>query len=54
MKDLLLNIAVFAGILILSALITNWFVRTMYIRCGACGTLNARRREKCRSCETSF
>ncbi len=54
MTDLLLNLAVLIGILGLSALITNWFARAMYIRCGACGTLNARRRSKCRSCENEF
>ncbi|HEV2799213.1 MAG TPA: hypothetical protein VGW12_01885 [Pyrinomonadaceae bacterium] len=50
MKDTLLSIAVLAAILIASALITNWFARTMYNRCPACATLNARRRAACRSC----
>jgi hypothetical protein len=46
-----LGFAVLAAILIVSALITNWFARTMYNRCGNCGTLNAKRRAQCRSCE---
>jgi hypothetical protein len=50
LKDTLLSIAVLVGILGLSALFTNWFARTMYNRCGACGTLNARRRAACRAC----
>jgi hypothetical protein len=50
LKDTLLSIAVLAGILIVSALITNWFARTMYNRCPSCATLNARRRTECRSC----
>ncbi len=50
MRDALLNLAVLAGILLLSALVTNWFARTMYRRCAACGTLNARRRAQCRAC----
>jgi hypothetical protein len=51
LKELLLNLGVLIGILGLSAVITGWFARTMYIRCLACGTLNARRRTRCRSCE---
>ena len=50
MRDTLLSILVLAGILLVSAVITNWFARTMYSRCAACGTLNARRRSHCRSC----
>jgi rRNA maturation endonuclease Nob1 len=50
LKDTLLSIAVLAAILIVSALITNWFARTMYNRCPACATLNAKRRAECRSC----
>ena len=41
LKDFLLNAAVLIGILGVSAFITGWFTRTMYIRCAACGTLNA-------------
>ncbi|HEV7797945.1 MAG TPA: hypothetical protein VGO73_07310 [Pyrinomonadaceae bacterium] len=51
MKALLLNLVVLVGILGLSAIITAWFARTMYIRCVGCGTLNARRRRQCRSCQ---
>jgi len=47
-------VALLLGILILSALITNWFARTMYNRCAACGTLNARRRDNCRACDASM
>lgn len=50
MKDTLLSILVLVGILAVSAVITNWFARTMYNRCAACGTLNAKRRTHCRSC----
>jgi hypothetical protein len=51
LKELLLNLVVLVGILGLSAIITAWFARTMYIRCSACGTLNARRRTLCRICQ---
>jgi hypothetical protein len=51
LKDLLLNLLVLVAILGLSALITGWFARAMYIRCSGCGALNARRRSQCRSCE---
>ena len=50
MRDTLLSIFVLIAILLVSALITNWFARTMYNRCAACGTLNAKRRTHCRSC----
>lgn len=50
MKDALLSVAVLGGILVVSAFITNWFARTMYIRCPECGTLNAKRRTHCRAC----
>ena len=50
MKDTLLSILVLVVILAASAVITNWFARTMYNRCVACGTLNAKRRTHCRSC----
>jgi rRNA maturation endonuclease Nob1 len=50
LRDTLLSVAVLGGILIASALFTSWFARTMYNRCAACGTLNARRRDACRSC----
>jgi hypothetical protein len=48
--ETLLSITVLVVILLLSALITNWFARTMYNRCTACGTLNAKRRTQCRAC----
>jgi len=51
LKDVLLNLVVLFGILGLSAIITAWFARTMYIRCLSCGTLNARRRTQCRACQ---
>jgi hypothetical protein len=46
----LLSVGVMVVILALSAFVTNWFARTMYNRCTACSTLNARRRKQCRSC----
>jgi hypothetical protein len=54
LKETLLNAAIFIAILGASWLITNWFARAMYIRCAACGTLNARRRIQCRSCQTNL
>ena len=54
MKDTLLSILVFVAILSASALITNWFARAMYRRCAACGTLNAKRRAHCRSCQAEI
>jgi hypothetical protein len=51
---MLLSVALMLGILIASALITNWFARTMYNRCAACGTLNARRRDNCRACNAKL
>jgi rRNA maturation endonuclease Nob1 len=50
LRDTLLSVAVLVAILGASALITNWFARTMYNRCRACGTLNAKRRHECRAC----
>ncbi|HEV7858877.1 MAG TPA: hypothetical protein VGO91_09635 [Pyrinomonadaceae bacterium] len=52
MRDTLLSAVVFVSILLLSALVTNWFARTMYNRCANCGTLNAKRRAQCRSCHS--
>ena len=54
MRDTLLSLALMLGILIASALITNWFARTMYNRCASCGTLNAKRRTRCRSCDVEI
>ncbi len=50
MKDTLLGVLVLVGILVVSAVITNWFARTMYNSCASCGALNAKRRAHCRSC----
>jgi rRNA maturation endonuclease Nob1 len=50
LRDTLVSLLVIVGILVVSALITDWFARKMYNRCAACGTLNARRRTHCRSC----
>lgn len=50
MKDALVSLFVIAGILVVSAVITEWFARAMYNRCPACRTLNARRRSHCRAC----
>jgi hypothetical protein len=54
LKDTLLSIFVLVAILLVSALITNWFARTMYNRCAACGTLNAKRRSNCRACQAGI
>jgi hypothetical protein len=48
--DTLLTIGVLGGILVLSALFTNWFTGKMYYRCGQCKNLNAKRRTHCRIC----
>lgn len=50
MKDTLLSLLVLVGILVASAVVTEWFARKMYRRCAACATLNAKRRTHCRSC----
>jgi len=54
LKDTLLSILVLIVILAASALVTNWFARAMYRRCTACGTLNAKRRAQCRSCQAEI
>ena len=54
MRDTLLSILVLVAILAASALVTNWFARAMYKHCAACGTLNAKRRAQCRSCNKEF
>jgi len=51
MKEILLNVALVVAILGASAIATHLFACAMYVTCGACGTLNARRRRQCRSCE---
>ena len=50
LKDTLLNIALAVAILVGSYVIMHFFARAMYVRCFACGTLNARRRVVCRQC----
>lgn len=54
MSGFLLNAVIFIGILVISALITQKFAAWMYITCGHCGTLNARRRTACRRCGHSL
>ncbi len=51
MKGTILNVALVVAILGASAIVIHLFARAMYVTCGACGTLNARRRKHCRSCE---
>jgi hypothetical protein len=50
--DVVLTVVVLGGILIVSALFTNWFTRKMYYKCEGCGTLNAKRRTRCRNCDS--
>ena len=50
MKDTLISLALLIGILGLSAVVTQLFVREMYYRCRQCGNLNAKRRTHCRVC----
>jgi len=50
MGETLLSLILLGAILAASAVITHWFAHAMYNRCGACGTLNARRRAQCRVC----
>lgn len=50
MWETLLSVLVLAGILGISALATQLLARAMYNRCLSCHTLNARRRQHCRSC----
>ena len=54
MGETLLNVAVAAGILGGSFVLTNLFVRKMYYRCRKCGALNAKRRSQCRMCAESL
>lgn len=53
-KGTFFSAALLVAILGLSAVITQWFARTMYKRCADCGALNARRRTRCRICENPF
>ena len=50
LKDTLLNIGLALLILVGSYVLMHFFARAMYVRCFACGTLNARRRSVCRNC----
>ena len=50
MGETLINLLFFAGILGLSAVVTQLFASRMYNRCHHCGSLNAKRRERCRVC----
>lgn len=54
MVETILSLAGLALILVVSALITNWFTRTMYNRCPGCGALNAKRRDRCRICQQAL
>ena len=51
MRDTLLQIALLIAILGVSAILTQLFARAMYRTCSNCGTLNARRRKRCRHCD---
>lgn len=50
LKDTIINIILAVAILGGSYVIMHFFARAMYVRCLACGTLNARRRSACRNC----
>ncbi|PYV14377.1 MAG: hypothetical protein DMG21_18405 [Acidobacteria bacterium] len=50
MNETVEQILLVAAILGGSALVTQAFARAMYIVCGRCRTLNARRRQECRRC----
>ncbi len=50
LSETLITIAVLGGILLLSAVFTNWFTRKMYFTCSQCRALNAKRRTHCRIC----
>jgi hypothetical protein len=50
MAETLLSLLLVVAILGLSALLTRWFARAMYVTCPSCHTLNARRRTHCRQC----
>jgi hypothetical protein len=52
--DTVLTIAVVAAILIGSAVFTQLFTRAMYFKCANCGSLNAKRRDRCRVCGTQL
>jgi ribosomal protein S27E len=50
MGSTLAQIALAIAILGGAAVVTQLFARAMYITCAQCGTLNARRRVRCRNC----
>jgi len=50
MRDTFLQIALLIVILGISATLTHLFAHAMYLTCAKCGTLNARRRTRCRHC----
>ncbi|HMD96992.1 MAG TPA: hypothetical protein VKM93_06625 [Terriglobia bacterium] len=50
MSSTVVQIALAVAILGGAAVITQLFARAMYITCARCGTLNARRRDRCRNC----
>ena len=50
LKDSLTNVILAVAILGGSYVIMHFFARAMYVRCADCHTLNARRRDVCRSC----
>jgi hypothetical protein len=50
MRDAFFQIALLILILGVSAALTHFFARAMYLTCSKCGTLNARRRTRCRHC----
>ncbi|MEW6129836.1 MAG: hypothetical protein AB1757_22540 [Acidobacteriota bacterium] len=52
--DAVISIVVLGGILILSAIFTNWFTRKMYFQCSECRALNAKRRTHCRVCHQAL
>jgi hypothetical protein len=52
--DALLNVALVVAVLGGAAVFTHLFTKAMYLRCAACGTLNARRRTVCRRCGRPF
>jgi len=50
LTDIIITVVVMGGILLVSAILTNLFVRKMYYLCGECRNLNAKRRTHCRIC----
>ena len=54
MAETLLGLLLVVAILGLSAVLTHWFARAMYIVCPDCRILNARRRTHCRKCGTEL